>query len=1456
MSGHTAKPGMEVSEHVGKTRWDLPSLNPDEAAWARHRAQLERHEPFHDFQVQRPDTDGKLYWASISGEPVFDFEGRFTGYRGVGKDISASKREEQLLALEHSVARDLADATAEPQALRTLLGSICGAENWECGRYFGVDEGLGRMRFQEGWATDGPMRAFLERSKQVTFEKGEGLVGEVWARCEPIWIADGANDPRVKMKQLAREAGVHGVLVHPVAFEGRVIGVLSFSSGKLREPDERLLQTLRIIGAQLGQFLRRKQGEEAVRRHGVRLVEVIELQARLADENLDVEAIANLLVEKTREIVGIGAVVLQLVENDHFVTYAATPDAKQVIGEKTGLEGSISSAVLKTGAAIRCDDTETDPRANVANGRRWGVRSLIGAPVQHEGRVIGVLKVTSPVPHGFGPEQVNILELIAGILGSAIQRKRAAEALQRFRVAMDNSADMIVLIDRASMKFVDVNSTICRLLGYSREEMLALGPQDVLPMSRTDLERDYDALISGKAAVGGLGSYYRRKDGSRLPFESTRHVLRSGDSWLISAISRDVSERVRAERMLALEHAVTRVLAETEDEAGALREVIREVCETEGWDGGRYLHLDESGAVMRFRESWSGPSGRMARFVGNARLMSYQPGVGLIGKAWQGGEPLWTADSANDPRVAQPALAVASGLPGGYAFPVSFEGRICGVLAFASVTASAPGERLLQAMRVIGSQLGQFLTRKQAEAALSGSEARFRKTFELAAAGMAHVSLGGRYLRVNRKLAEILGYTEEELLARTVGELSHPDDREAATDALARLRAGEVESISFEKRYLRKNDSVAWVSVNVALARNAEGEAQYEISVYEDISERKRSEERRAAHVRYQESTARFGQSALGRRESAELVDDAVRGVLDALRAGAVVYLERGLQDGQLLVRGLAGIAGEHDAAAIASYGPGDAVSLALDHGELALLEGADSGLRPLPYDWAGAFRCTALVPVHGDGEVRGALCALSATPHAFGSEESKFLVATASVLSAGLLRIESEGRLAFLAQFDVLTGLPNRALLADRFSQLIVQARRHDTPLGVLFIDLDDFKTVNDTLGHAGGDELLKETARRLQSVVRPGDTVARISGDEFAVILSDLAKADDAAIVAQKIIDRLALPIQVRDQEVFVTASIGIAAFPPDGDDAETLLGAADAAMYRAKQSGRNGFQFFTADINQRTRARAQLGSELRRALERDEFALVYQPKYDLRTGRPCAAEALLRWQHPERGIVSPVEFIPVLEETGLIVQVGEWVLRRVCEDLKAWETAGLKLIPLAVNLSARQFRQQDLDVRIRKLVHAAGVDPSLIELEITESQLMQDPEHAKRMMEALAAAGLRVAIDDFGTGYSSLSYLTRFPLSALKIDRSFVADVLSDQADAAIVRTIIDMAHTLGFIVIAEGVETEAQATLLRSLGCEQAQGYYFAKPMPEADLRALISSLKDEPPGKGRFAARYQ
>jgi diguanylate cyclase (GGDEF)-like protein/PAS domain S-box-containing protein len=437
-------------------------------------------------------------------------------------------------------------------------------------------------------------------------------------------------------------------------------------------------------------------------------------------------------------------------------------------------------------------------------------------------------------------------------------------------------------------------------------------------------------------------------------------------------------------------------------------------------------------------------------------------------------------------------------------------------------------------------------------------------------------------------------------------------------------------------------------------------------------------------------------------------------------------------------------------------------------------------------------------------------------------------LVALEGFVSDITERKLSEQRLAQLAQFDTLTGLPNRVLLHDRLAQSLTQARRHDRTVGVLFVDLDRFKLVNDTLGHYAGDLLIAEVARRLTHCVRPGDTVGRISGDEFAVVLADLAHADDAALVAQKVLEALAEPYQLAGSEAYATASIGIAAFPGDGDDAEDLLRNADMAMYRAKESTRNAFCFFTAEMNLRSAERMQLNNDLRHAIERNEFVLHYQPKVELASGALTGFEALLRWNHPTRGLVAPGQFVAALEESGLIVPVGEWVLKEACAQIGRWQRAGFAPVPVAVNLSAKQFRRRDLDVVVSGALAAAGVAPELLELEITESCLMEDPDQAVRLLRQLRDAGVRISVDDFGTGYSSLSYLTRLPLAALKIDRSFVRDAVTKPEAASIVRAVIDMAHNLRFTVVAEGVETEQQVAFLRRHACDQAQGYHYGQP----------------------------
>lgn len=439
--------------------------------------------------------------------------------------------------------------------------------------------------------------------------------------------------------------------------------------------------------------------------------------------------------------------------------------------------------------------------------------------------------------------------------------------------------------------------------------------------------------------------------------------------------------------------------------------------------------------------------------------------------------------------------------------------------------------------------------------------------------------------------------------------------------------------------------------------------------------------------------------------------------------------------------------------------------------------------------------------------------------------------------------RKEAEGKIQYLAHFDSLTGLPNRALLQDRLKQALAAASRHKKQLSLLFLDLDHFKNINDSLGHDVGDLLLQAVAERLQGCVREGDTVSRLGGDEFVVVLLDIQKSDNAAYVAQKIVDELAAPFSLGEHVLYVTSSIGISLFPEDGRNSDMLIRNADSAMYSAKTGGRNDYRFFTQDMNEQALARLALEIDLRQALALGEFRLHYQPQISSETGKVIGMEALIRWQHPVRGMVSPASFIPLAEELGLIVSIGDWVLREACRQNRAWQVQGLPPVPIAVNLSALQFLQQNLPDKIQAILEETGLEPRYLELELTESTFMQDAEQTITMLQTLKAMGLQLAIDDFGTGYSSLSYLKRFPIDKLKIDQSFVRHLASDPDDAAIARTIISMGHSLRLEVIAEGVETAEQLVFLETEGCDQIQGYYFSKPLAADEFSAFCCNNMD-------------
>ncbi len=449
--------------------------------------------------------------------------------------------------------------------------------------------------------------------------------------------------------------------------------------------------------------------------------------------------------------------------------------------------------------------------------------------------------------------------------------------------------------------------------------------------------------------------------------------------------------------------------------------------------------------------------------------------------------------------------------------------------------------------------------------------------------------------------------------------------------------------------------------------------------------------------------------------------------------------------------------------------------------------------------------------------------------------------------------RKDAEEQIRRLAYYDPLTGLPNRLLFTEQLSRAIAHAARVGSQLAVIFVDLDNFKRVNDTLGHRAGDELLRNASARLSAVLRghdtmarhtdnSGHTIARLGGDEFTVLLNGLGRPEDAALVAQRLVAALAQPVVVQGTEVFVGGSVGVAIYPNDGSDVDTLLMHADTAMYRAKASGRGGFQLYDPSMNARALDRLHMETQLRRALERREFVLHYQPRVDVLSNRIVGAEALIRWQHAERGLLPPSEFIPMVEDTGLVIPIGEWAIGEVCRQQAAWRSNGTEPVPVAVNLASTHLREQGLPALVRAALERHGVAASLLGIEVTESILLADPEVSIGIASQLCAMGVHLSIDDFGTGYSSLSYLKRLPIAALKIDRSFVRDLDTDPDDEAIVSAIIALAHSLKLRVVAEGVETHSQLAFLQSRKCDEYQGFLNSRAVAPDDFEALLRACR--------------
>jgi diguanylate cyclase (GGDEF)-like protein/PAS domain S-box-containing protein len=688
----------------------------------------------------------------------------------------------------------------------------------------------------------------------------------------------------------------------------------------------------------------------------------------------------------------------------------------------------------------------------------------------------------------------------------------------------------------------------------------------------------------------------------------------------------------------------------------------------------------------------------------------------------------------------------------------------------------------------------------------------------------------------NSQYASFFGFTRETILGRHLSEVMGAANFLRTAAKFQQVLDGK--SVIYERAHRDDDGRTRHVRVSFAPETDASGAVVGSYALVSDITEYKGHEDAVRNHALQQEAIAVYVQYALEEREIEELVANAAAMTTSGLDVThSAVYRVAPEGDDMMVIAGV-GWDSQTLAASQLCAIRAETARFALTSGQAVVRERIeDSDVAGEDSLLSMEHLCSSIEVVIPTSEGPfGVIGAYSREPGRFGKDDESFVRTIATALGTAIGRKRADERVAYVAQFDSLTGLPNRVLFRDRLSQAMSRAERNQSLLALMFLDLDRFKEINDTVGHKAGDRLLQSVAERLKGALRTADTVARLGGDEFTVILEDIESPEAANEVIQKLLDVLTRPFALDGHEFFVTVSAGISLYPLDRGDIETLIMNADIAMYHAKDRGKNNYQFYRPEMNALKQEARTIESHLRRALERDELSLQYQPQVELKTGKVVAVEALLRWNHPELGSISPERFIPVAEQTGLIVELGKWVLRTACEQNLAWQRAGYAPIRVAVNVSARQFRT-DLYDTVAAVVRESGLYPGYLEIEITEGFLVEDPKAATAMLLKLRTLGVHVAIDDFGSGYSSLSYLKHFPIDRLKIDRSFVRDISIDLDDAAISKAVIALAHSLDLQVVAEGVETGEQVAFLRAYQCDIVQGYLYSQPI-DADEVAIF------------------
>jgi len=1111
------------------------------------------------------------------------------------------------------------------------------------------------------------------------------------------------------------------------------------------------------------------------------------------------------LAEALREITEAAASTLEV---DRVSVWFFNEDHSALRDFHTGEELQASKhplyfRALESERTITAHDAQRDPRTSGFNDyhHAGGITSVIDAPIRRIGQIAGVVCHEHVGPmRVWNIEEENFASSIADLVVIAIdaaERRRAQESL-RHRLEFEQ------LISRISTHFINVTEA----------ELDAAIIEALAPIAKfTRADRAHVALLSEDRKSGSIthewcadGIASRRAMIAGVPISSyrwTTKILSRGENVRIDSLD-DLPDEADAERrlhemsgnksVLAIPLIVNKTLAGfvglnavhhevawTDDDVALLR-IAGEIFigTIERTRAERAVRSSEERHRMLFQRNLAG----VYRNTLDGRILECNDALAHI----------LGYDSREDlMQQAAPAL---------YYDPRERDEVIASIRRSGSLTGAEICLRrkdgtpvwLLESVHLAGGGDSPYILegtiiditdRKLAENALRESEQRYRTLIEQMREGLAQVDQRGVLQFVNDRFCEMAGYSRGELVGRVIDELllATPEDVELMRSK-SELRMRGI-SDRYEVRVRRKDGEVIWVEISGAPVFDAAGNVVGSIGVHNDVTDRRRVDEA------VRESEARYRLMA----------DNSTDLISRTTRSGVLLYASPAIH-------------------ALLGYEPSEVVGWPvarfIETRDGEVVQQAMHSLTP----------ATPMTFSYRAVRKDGARVWFETTSRAVADPDTNEVIEIVSVSRDISERKRAEEQIEYQAYHDALTGLPNRRLFRDRLTVALAHARRTRHPLAVMFLDLDSFKVVNDTLGHSLGDDLLKVIATRLSAVLREEDTIARMGGDEFTVLIANITNESDTTVIAQKLLDAVAQPLRVEGHELFITTSIGIAVHPNDGDTAEALLKNADNAMYRAKEIGRSSYQLCAASTSQRSTDRLALENALRHAIDRGEFVLHYQPQIRTDTMEVVGMEALLRWNRPDHGIVMPETFIPIAEETRLIVPIGEWVLREACRQAKQWERS----LRLAVNLSPRQFQHSDLKTMIRAALDESSLDANLLELEITESTAMHNTDRTLATMRSLREMGVRIALDDFGTGHSALNYLRSFPIDSVKIDQAFVHEIEVSASDRAIVSAVISMAHGMNLRVTAEGVETEAQFAFLRERGCEEVQGFLFGKPAP--------------------------